>query len=393
MNSLACPYCNSFVAVPEQVGTDQRVPCPRCGASFPYRVQKANGITPSSPSDDQPQPFAANSSGLDTPYAAPPRRWSNRTIGAIVLGGMAVMAVLGLVFALNTQSERRSRDPVNPLGYLPSDTNVIASVHLTQLLKDPAGREFANQLTLGPTGLGLANIERLTGLKREDVNVAVLGLKMEAQQFPRVLLVVQTREPYDEAAVREALKTERQTERGQKTLHQFPGGIPLFKPAVWFASANILVICLNKPEDFDAVPLTPHAGVDHLAAPLQVLLHDQLGRGSQAWLIAHADKWDEMFFKPRLGLPGDREALAKVQTVGVWLRFDQTAFLNAACRCNAPDAAEALRQYLIRRQVVDEKNVEVQKDTWVIVQSPTSAEAVQRALKQSFALPFPISRQ
>jgi hypothetical protein len=93
-----CPYCNTPVAPPPGARAGQRIPCPRCGESFPYRGPSDDALAPSPPPPVPPQP------------AAPPQRLSNGQVGALILGGMAVMAVIGLVYALGTQGLRRDYD-------------------------------------------------------------------------------------------------------------------------------------------------------------------------------------------------------------------------------------------------------------------------------------------
>jgi hypothetical protein len=112
---ISCPYCNSRVTPPGTPEPGQRIPCPRCGEQFPFhpaRSEDRGSIT----AEETPQAPQAGltdprSSILD-PRSSPstPGRWSNRTIAAVLLGGMAAMALLGLVFALMTQTVRREHD-------------------------------------------------------------------------------------------------------------------------------------------------------------------------------------------------------------------------------------------------------------------------------------------
>lgn len=396
MTSLSCPSCGSAVLVPDRVEAGQPVPCPRCGQSFPCPplVGQAEDRLTS-------RPPARTEDGIvaQLPYAAAgtppstPRRFSNRSVALAILGLMGAMAVAGLLWALLTQPGRRARDPVNLLGYLPGDCNAVAAVDLTKTLKEPAGRDFVDQVRLGPTGLGLANIEQWTGLKREDIHQVVMGLKIDdGMKLPRLTLVVQTREPYDADAVLEALKASRPSERRKKTLHRFPVAGTSREASVWCAAENVLVVCL-EPEDFDGVPLTPHAGADHLPAPIQGLVWDKLGQGSQAWVAAHAKHWETtpvwlsvtFNFNPSME---DHRVLKQVQTVGVWLRFDRGVRVNAACGCGSADGAESLRKYLVEKQIVEGEHVRVQKGDWVIVESPSSPEAVRRFMGKALTNPL-----
>jgi hypothetical protein len=96
---LTCPYCNTPAAAPPGARPGQRIPCPRCGESFPFRGPSDDAFTPSVPPPEPPQA-----------PAPPPRRLSNGQVASLLLGGMAVMAVIGLVYALSTQGIRREYD-------------------------------------------------------------------------------------------------------------------------------------------------------------------------------------------------------------------------------------------------------------------------------------------
>jgi hypothetical protein len=231
------------------VAEGQRLPCPRCGATFPYHAAQTIRA------DVAPLP--------DTPGGLRPRgRLPNWLIAGGVLGLMAVMADVGLMYALQTKPERRDRDPKGPLGYVPGDCNVVAAVHVTKALEEPAGRQFLERWELGPTGLGPANMVKWAGVPLEEVNQVVLGAKYHEGLLPeRVVLVVQTRAPYDVNAVRAALGANRQSERGRKTLYRFKFDlVPRLKwereAELWCPAETILVVSLS-PSDMDAVPLNP----------------------------------------------------------------------------------------------------------------------------------------
>lgn len=383
-DSLTCPYCNAYVPMPAGAAPGQRLPCPRCGEAFPYRPPETGG--------EGPVPFSPN--GNPPPFPdprpeapPPPRRWSNRAVAGGVLGVMAVMAVAGLIFAFKTVPNRRSHDPKGPIGYLPGDVNVIAAVQLREALADPGGHEFLNQLHLGPVEAGMASVEKWTGLKREEINQVVLGLKLDGHGIPRLTLVVQTRDPYGEKEVREALHADRPIERGGKTLYRFklPVAAPLATQAeLWCASDTILVIGLAQ--DLDAVPLSPQSGVDHFSAPLQGLLRDQVSYNPQAWVVAHSDQWNKTIaWHAVRGLPAaDQELLAKAATWGIWLRFDKIVYLNAVCKCTDATAAEGLKEYLVRHGVVEPEQVKVSQGTWVTAETQPTPGGIRQALAQAF---------
>src|SRR6516225_4522738 len=100
---LCCPYCNAYVAVPAGTVEDgQRLLCSRCGETFTFRGFPREAIT------ETPTAFTAHSLPVDAPTPEFIRRpWSNRAIAGIIFGGMAAMAVVGVLISLGTQSVRR----------------------------------------------------------------------------------------------------------------------------------------------------------------------------------------------------------------------------------------------------------------------------------------------
>ena len=103
---LCCPYCNAYVTVPAGKSEDgQRLLCSRCGESFAFR-----GI-PGEASSETPTAFSTQPLPVNITAPEPIRRaWSNRAIAGIILGGMAVMALIGVLTSLATQSVRREHD-------------------------------------------------------------------------------------------------------------------------------------------------------------------------------------------------------------------------------------------------------------------------------------------
>jgi hypothetical protein len=95
---LSCPYCNSAVTPPAGARPGQRIPCPRCGESFPLRETVPDDAVPAAPPP------------VEAPVPPAPPRISNGRIALLVLGGMVAMALIGLAYALHTQALRRSYD-------------------------------------------------------------------------------------------------------------------------------------------------------------------------------------------------------------------------------------------------------------------------------------------
>src|SRR5262249_47020627 len=87
-----CPFCNADATIPPGSRDGQRVSCPRWGEDFVYHGPDVAG---------EAAPAAA---------APGPVRRSNRTVAVTVLGIMALMATVALVYALSTVAFRRGND-------------------------------------------------------------------------------------------------------------------------------------------------------------------------------------------------------------------------------------------------------------------------------------------
>jgi hypothetical protein len=487
-NQPTCPYCNSPALIPAGTAAGQRVPCPRCGESFPYRGPGAEALAarPATPP-----------SAPDPP--AEPRPLSNRKVAATVLGVMLVMAGLALAYALHTVMVRRGYDlhlpksqavdvplyarialgvyaaalvtalvwgwnrreaapgggpwrqrltvpalglaalvgfglallalqgrpareaangggaePVRrvppadlpELGYLPDDTNGLVAVHVAEALHEPVGRQVLARLNFGD--VGVQGLEGLTGLKLDDLEHVVLGLKLDDLIPPRMTLVAQTRRPYDPGAVRAALKADRGTPQGGRTLHHFqmPGfGLDAY---VWFADERTLVVA-RRLKDFERVPRTPHPGLDHLPAELQGFLKTRMGPAAQVWAVGHADGWDKvkvaqlglalLYRTDVLTLFEAGRVLPKLRTAGAWLVCGDGVTLRAAFACADEASAKALARYFTPDDEQGRKTLEalgmlgkqplpralgetlktVQEGSWVELQAKAGAEAVRSA--------------
>jgi hypothetical protein len=287
------------------------------------------------------------------------------------------------------------------LGYLPADTNLIVGVHIAEAWRDPTGREFLSRFRFGTTNFGIQTLEKWTGLKLDEIDHAVLGLRIDENLLPRVTLVVRTQQPYNEEQVRTALKAGGKRERKKKAIYSIQ--VEQLNLALWCVDERTLIIGLT-PLDLDDVPLQPSDNIDRLPAELVGVMQERLTRGTQAWAVAHAKDWNKTL--ARLALQQlDKEAqahLAKVQTLAVWLQFDQGLGLNAALRCKDEASAREFDQYLGKSNVADRllrvfgnrpeaeavsKELAAtltrqQKGTWVDAQARVAAAAVQQAFAQ-----------
>jgi hypothetical protein len=278
------------------------------------------------------------------------RRWSNGAVAALVLLGMAATAGLGLYYALRTVPERRARDPKGPLGYVPADSNLLAAVHVADALETPAGRDLFNDPAGRRFGSMLAELERTTGLRRENINQVLFAAHNVAGQTPRLALVVQTIEPYSVTDVTRALSAEGPTERDGKSVYRFQHP-PLGECELWCPADNVMLIGLMGKQSLDAVPETPVSGFDNVTPSLRPLLDDPRGRDAHVWFVGDAEQWDKTplgALALALGKPdqGPEALLRGIQSAGLWLHFDKEIIVAGSCACATPADAERVERGL-----------------------------------------------
>lgn len=278
---------------------------------------------------------------------------------------------------------RRSVSPADlgALGYLPADTNVIAAIHLTEVMQEEIGRELLSRFPLA--NLGLADVEKWTELKREDLNHVALGLKIDGSRKPRLVLVAQTNRPYQAARIIKALKAQ-PLPGGEKQLYQFTLEKPALKAVLWFPTDETLIVCLSA-QDLEAVPLKPVIGGEQLAEPLRHLFRERMDKVNPAWVIGHLDNGDNLLKSlPIAGLlgtlkPEDRKALMGVRSFGIWIQLEAPLTVRATVSCTDEAAAQDLEQALDQwRLKKPEEYVIHRKEQWVTVQVKISGETLRR---------------
>jgi hypothetical protein len=470
--------------------------CSLCGETFSFRGFPREAIV-----ESLPHPVTAYSPPLEAASTGTPgqirRRWSNRAIAGMVLGGMAAMATVGLLVSLATQGVRREHDSGLPkertlplylavfvgiwivglafvavrelrvryqktyvaqrlplgyvlatvtflaigglavtvlavqiskqrasrpaleetkaevrtmapaslpaLGYLPPDTDLVAGIHVAEILADPVAREFLKQLRLGSADVDLSVIQKWTGLRLEDVDHAVLGLRVKDELIPRFNLVVRTTWAYDAESLRRSIKVHRMPDPGKKELYRLELEKSVLRPVLWFANDRTIIVGL-KAEDLVPVPARQREGIDHLLPELSSILKERLGAGTPVWIVGRPENWD-----PQLGILLHRwkregqpaEYLKQVRTFGLWFQFNDGLALNAAFQCATPDSALGLEAYLIGYGVDSNKPFSIpaprpelepvfrelgqsvkseHHQAWLVLQTKASAATLRKAI-------------
>jgi hypothetical protein len=390
--SVACPFCNALVPVPPGAAEGRRVDCPRCGESFALRL---GGITTA------PAALAA----ADFPRR--PLR-SNSLLAAAVLGVMALMAAVGLIFALHTQKDRRAHDTALPrksrrpaledqplpqqaepdtadrlaaLGYLPPRTNVVAAVRLAELLRQPAGKALLDEpFTVGSAEIRLGETARWAGLALQDIDHLAVGLR--ADEPLSVLLVVRARQPYDAEKVRAALRA------GHRIAGK-PGGpavypftlAPVNLPAV-LACPDERTLLIGLVESSLAQTRQP-AGANDLPAEIRAALRERVEPDALAWVAGHVEDWGKTAapsLLERLG-PEVRDGLLRVRTFAAWVRPGEPPAATADLLCADEAAARRLEESL--RKAKGEGGAEVGRDgAWVTARRRAGPDDWRRWLRR-----------
>lgn len=337
--STTCPYCNANLP-PSPLG---RGACPRCGETVD--LPRAGLVSSSPPAPEgitaTPPPGA---SPPPPPYEKPAA--ANSRVGLLVLGGMLLMAGIGLAYALSTVNTRRQHDkehagrrpsrwqvlprigpkeestPTEParlaaLAYLPRGCTVVAGVHVAELLKSPLGKDLrARMVEVGGKGVSLDGLAERLGIPAGNIDHVVLGCVLERegnlQVPPGAVLVVRTIRPAPITSVRKALGVSDTAEPRKartadgKTINVHFGAMPGlpagFPVTLWQATPRTVVFSvvagaadlISRPAD----------GLERLAPELKPVLEERMGGGRLAWAVGHSEHWKSLIGLAKVPLPG-----------------------------------------------------------------------------------------
>jgi hypothetical protein len=402
--TLTCPYCNAAIDTETSRTAGQRIVCPRCGDAFTLR--------PSDAFTNQPPPPPVETGITATPPIAPPARWSNRMIAAVVLGVMFVMAGVGLAFMLATQKERRAHDTSRPprrpgrqpgliepeqpavaavapdrlaaLGYLPSGINFLFAARVPELLAGPVGTQLLRDpIKLGGSQYRVEELPAWVGLRLEDIDHLVFAARVDDALIPPFYLVIRTVESYDEEAVRQRLKAARVGGAGPKKLYSFRSpkkDVPLH---VWFADARTLVIALFA-DQLEMLPNRPADDLRRLPDELSNVLTTRREPVAPAWIAGHSRNWMQtpaVRFLNRLKKE-EVEKLAPLRTFGVWLVPDKALDVKAVFACQDDKGARGLEEYFRTLSRDDPAFKTALDGPWLTLQFQAGPDFLSRLMKR-----------
>lgn len=307
-------------------------------------------------------PSAAPAAPVTSGPANPRARWWP----AIGLAALAVVLGLGWMAWKNSHGRRSpltagvppEHQVVRPadmpaLGYLPEPTEAVLAVQIPELMEKlgpDAGADPAKALRdLGVPDSVVDAAEKVSAVGLRNVDQLVVGVGFQDGSFPpQIVVVVQTRGPYDLAAVAHRAKARQLNRRDGRTLYA-TGAAPLPEVYWWAPSDRVLVGTLFA-RDFERVPLQPREGTGHLPPELGALIRDQLPEDACAWVAATSDRWDE-YLRPYTILPftalrGRTDLLApagRLRSVTLAIPHGPDRPVDLRLGLKSADAAAALR--------------------------------------------------
>ncbi|MGF1581868.1 MAG: hypothetical protein ACFCD0_21270 [Gemmataceae bacterium] len=306
--TIVCPYCNATISSSEITPGSSKVVCSSCGETIPNVswedvISSAGAPQGSSdPGNAGVQATPASSTLLRTPD---PVKWSNLRTAIVVLGIMAIMAGVGLGYALWTQDSRRKNDypeqltnrdyePVKPvppaslpgLANLPGDCVVLAGFHIGELLAEEDGQDMIKDLQRQLPMLDLETFETWTGLKITDIHSVALGVTQKGGL--RLIAIVQTRGGYNINPIKKELTGIPGVNYKKKPAFQLPNNAGL----LWCINAKSMAILFQpgaEVEDLKTIRDNPFSLIDDFPEGVQTALKKRLNPTAFAWVVARPE--------------------------------------------------------------------------------------------------------
>jgi phage FluMu protein Com len=423
VQTLTCPYCNAAFARQASWSAGQRIICPRCGDSFPLRLEESLTGRPRSP---QPSSTAITAEAPAAEVSLP-ARWSNRLIGGVVLGVMLLMAGGGLAFMLLTQEQRRAYDTSRPprrpgkqrpvpeednvplvasvapdklaaLGYLPSGVNFLFAVRLPELLAGPAGeRLMRDPIQLAETRFRLENLPKWLGFRPDEIDHFVFAARVDNTVPPPFYVVLRTAAPYAAEPLRQRLKGTRVASLSKKTLFSFRIPRPDIPLHAWCADERTVVLALFA-DQLEQLPSKPVDDLQQLPQELRTLLKQRREPAAPAWIAGHSPReWSKTSAAMFLGRmkKEDADKLAYLRTLGVFIvpivpaeppaeqqNDKDELVVKGVFACTDESAARGLEEHFRTLRGPDPDFKTALDGPWLSLQFHTSPDFLARWLKR-----------
>jgi hypothetical protein len=360
MNARNCPYCNSPLPVLAAPPANDKQPCPRCGESvlashWPVDPALATALKTGDP---PPRPPVAEQ--------PPDFRAANRKTGLIILGIMVSMALIGLSYALWTKQIRRDRDPkkverlepiaarrpteLSAFGFLPPDSQVIAALHIAEMLNDKqTGKALLAEPRPALLDWSARHITRTTGLKFEDLDHIVFASALDLQSL-QLVMIVKSRMPVSPEKIAE-MRPKKSSLHEDRPLYEFSFD-PLGEALLWCVDDRLLiyVVRLDEPrvEHLRGLTVTPRKVGETIPAPLRKVMDERLPKHPFAWAVGRLDKLDvaKAWLPLVLGAKGDIGPLKDVQTFALGVEPIEGLTLKGEFQLPSAKSAAAFKSFL-----------------------------------------------
>ena len=246
-------------------------------------------------------------------------------------------------------AEATAPDRLAALGYLAPDTSVVAGVHVAELLADDAGKRLLNDpIKVGSTEFRLGGLAGWTGLRPEDVDHVVVGVKADDALPPRLNVVV----PHGASPTTRRKSAAPEGAAGRRGSE---GAVPLRR-----AGRRAAGVVVRRRADAGSRPAGDPPGggpaeaarrPGSLVPELRPLLRERMRPAGPVWAAGHAADWANTAATPLLDRLGkdDRDRVRSVRTFGLWLQPGREVTVNAVLRCADEAAARGLGEYVHRR--------------------------------------------
>ncbi len=291
------------------------------------------------------------------------------------LGGILVLLAAVLPFLLQTRPAPQAPEvaPVRSvpagelegLGYLPTDVDAVAGVHVAEAMKSEAGRALA-KLAIGQTDLAVDTLADWLGVRPDEIDHIVAGLRQT-----EVYIVVRTRKPYDRQRVTSYKKFEvREDPAASASLQLYQCEMKVFGKVTLdakflCADARTLLVFLNvETKKIARITIPAPSGSDHLPAQLRDLLHEETATDKQLWFAARSSAFKSPFallFRPVT----EDISLAKLSDLAVWASFSGSEVkVQSDIDCTDEASAQALEAKLAKQAAYGSVSREDRRVTW-----------------------------
>jgi hypothetical protein len=336
-------------------------------------------------------------------------RRSNGATALFVVGNMLALALLTLGGALATTGYRRHLDaglPGRPkrspiieeivrsappavapahlaaLGYLPPKIDLLAGVHVAELMESPSDRKLLEEpLKFGNMDVRLADLTVKVGLQAQDLDHFVVGMRTNELLSP--VFVFRTRQQYDSEKLRHALKAKVEPGKaGGKTLYRVSFPTENLSSLLWCADEHTFLISLAR-ESLEQAAVPGESGPDPLVPEVRGLLTERMRPVAQLWIAGYSADWGKTAVGLALGrLPEAwQKQLSAVRAFGVWVvTGDKSVTLNAAARCDDEKSAERLAKWSASRKTEKNPATIVHDDKWLSVQMRSDIDSIRELL-------------